>query len=203
MSVLNDEPEDAKTAAMLLLTSPGVPFLYYGEEIGILGKKPDENIRLPMQWTDEPYGGFTMGSPWRAPNPDYATKNVTAQSADPNSLFSLYRELIRIRNNHAALRVGDFQLVNPGNRSVFASLRISREEALLVLINMSSSPVSDYALKLEGSTLSGNYTVTPLLGYGEYVPLHINEQGSFDNYLPLPEIPAYGRLILQLQKEPQ
>ncbi len=202
MSVLNDNAEDAKTAAMLLLTSPGVPFLYYGEEIGLLGKKPDEDIRLPMQWTDQASAGFTTGTAWRAVNSDYTTKNVAAQSADPNSLLSFYRELIRIRNTHAALRVGDLQLVDAGNRSVFASLRTSQQETVLVLINMSASPVSDYALNLESSPLSGNYTVTPLLGHGDYNPVRLNEQGGFDNYLPLPEIPAYGRLILQLQKEP-
>ena len=203
MSVLNDDVENAKTAAMLLLTSPGVPFLYYGEEIGMLGTKPDENIRLPMQWTDESNAGFTAGTAWRAVNSDYTTKNVAAQSADPNSLLSFYRELIRIRNNHAALRVGDLELVDAGNRSVFASLRVSREEAVLVLINMNSSPVNDYALELESSPLSGDYTVTPLLGYGEYAPVQLNEQGGFTGYLPVAEIPAYGRLILQLQKEDQ
>jgi glycosidase len=203
MSVLNDNVEDAKTAAMLLLTSPGVPFLYYGEEVGLLGKKPDEDIRLPMQWTGEASAGFTTGTAWRAPGSDFETKNVATQSADPNSLLSFYRELIRIRNNHVALRVGDLQLIDAGNRSVFASLRDSREETVLVLINMSASPVSDYALKLESSSLSGNYTATPLLGYGEYAPVQLNEQGGFTGYLPVPEIPAYGRLILQLQKEDQ
>jgi hypothetical protein len=94
-------------------------------------------------------------------------------------------------------------LINTGNRSVFASLRISREETVLILINMSSSPVNDCTLNLESSPLSGSYTVTPLLGYGEYASLQLNEQGGFTGYLPIAEIPAYGRLILQLQKEHQ
>ena len=53
-------------AAALYLTLPGVPFVYYGEEIGMLGRKPDENIRRPMQWSDAPGAGFTSGSPWIA-----------------------------------------------------------------------------------------------------------------------------------------
>ncbi len=203
MTTLNDNVEAAKTAAMLMLTSPGVPFLYYGEEIGMLGKKPDEDIRLPMQWTEEANAGFTTGAPWRSPNSDYTTKNVATQSADPNSLLSFYRELIRIRNNHAALRVGDFTLVDAGNRSVYAALRISQQEVVLVLINMSSSPVSDYSLRLENSSLSGNYTVSPLLGYGEFASIQVNEQGGFTGYLPMPEIPANGRIILQIKKETQ
>jgi alpha-amylase len=199
MSTLNDNVSVAKNAAFLLLTSPGVPFLYYGEEIGMLGKKPDENIRLPMQWTSDANAGFTTGTPWRVPGGDYPTKNVAAQSADPNSLFSLYRELIHIRENHAALRVGDFHLIDSGNRSVYASLRISKEEAVLVLTNMSGSPVSDYALKLDSSPLKGAYSINPLMGFGQYQSLQVNDQGGFDNYLPIPEIPAYGRFILQLQ----
>ncbi|MFH6927073.1 glucohydrolase, partial [Vibrio vulnificus] len=85
-------------------------------------------IRLPMQWTDETNAGFTTGKPWRSPNTDFIKRNVSQESANPNSLLSFYRELIRIRNNHAALRVGDFTLIDTGNRSVYASLRVSREE---------------------------------------------------------------------------
>lgn len=199
MSTLNDDVDAAKSAAFLLLTAPGVPYLYYGEELGMLGKKPDENIRLPMQWTGDANAGFTTGTPWRAPVGDYKTKNVAAESADPNSLFSTYRELIRIRKNHAALRVGETYLIDSGNRSVYASLRVSKEEAVLVLMNMSDAPVSDYALKLENSPLNGTYSINPLLGFGEYQSLQTNDQGGFDNYLPIPEIPAYGKFILQLK----
>ena len=53
----------AKLAASILLSLPGVPYLYYGEEIGMIGEKPDENIRLPMQWDTTPNGGFTTGTP--------------------------------------------------------------------------------------------------------------------------------------------
>jgi alpha-amylase len=203
MSVLNDNVENAKTAAMLLLTSPGVPFLYYGEEIGMLGKKPDENIRLPMQWSDESNAGFSTGSPWRAVASDFATKNVDTESADTSSLLSFYRALIHIRSDHVALRIGDAQLISSRNRAIFASLRTSGEETVLVLMNMSSSPVGDYGLNLESSSLSGNYTVNAILGDGSFSPIQFNEQGGFMDYLPVGEIPGFGRLILQLQKETQ
>ena len=201
ISVLNDDVDSAKNAAFLLLTSPGVPFLYYGEEIGMLGKKPDEDIRLPMQWTSEANGGFTTGTPWRRPNSDYPTKNIALQSADPNSLLSLYRALIHIRNNHAALRVGDFSLIESGDKSVFASLRFSRAETILVIVNLSSQPVSDYALNLEQGSLSGNYVIAPLLDNGTFTSPIITAQGGFENYKPLPELPPNGRFILQLQQE--
>ena len=59
MSVLGGNVEKAKLAAFILLTSPGTPFIYYGEEIGMMGRKPDENIRRPMQWSSDPFGGFS------------------------------------------------------------------------------------------------------------------------------------------------
>jgi glycosidase len=200
MSVLNNDLEAAKTAAALLLTFPGVPYLYYGEEIGMLGKKPDENIRLPMQWNAEANAGFTNGTPWRAPGSDYPTKNVAAESADPYSLLTFYRTLIHLRSNHAALRVGDFHLVMTNNRAVYAALRVCKEETVLVLMNLSSEPTSDYELRLPESSLSGTYTVSPLLGFGEFTSLQADDKGGFAGYIPMPEIPEYGRLVLQLKK---
>jgi glycosidase len=203
MSVLNDDVDAVKNAAFLLLTSPGVPFMYYGEEIGMLGMKPDEDIRRPLQWSGEVNAGFTTGTPWRAPNSDYTSKNIADQSPDSNSLLSLYRRLIHIRNNHAALRVGRYYAIDTGNQAIFASLRVSREEAILVLINLSSKPISDYTLNLNSSPLVGNYIPAPLLDVGTFAAPAITPKGGFENYQPLPELPAYGRVILQLQPNPK
>ena len=201
MSVLNDDVEAAKNAAFLLLTSPGVPFLYYGEEIGMLGKKPDEDIRRPLQWSAEEDAGFTTGAPWRAPFSDYTTKNIAAQSEDPGSLLSIYRSLIHVRNEHAALRVGEYHAVESGHPALFASLRASQEEQVLVLINLGAQAISEYALQLEASPLSGDYLPAPLLGNGQFQSITVTDQGGFENYQPIPEIPAYGRFILQLQPQ--
>ena len=69
MSQLGNDVNKAKVAAALLLTSPGTPFIYYGEEIGMSGMKPDENLRRPMQWDSEKDAGFTTGKPWRPLTP--------------------------------------------------------------------------------------------------------------------------------------
>ena len=201
MSILNDNVDAAKNAAMLFLTAPGVPFIYYGEEIGMLGKKPDEDIRRPLQWSNQPNAGFSNGTPWRGPKSDFTTKNIADQQADPNSLLSFYRSLIQIRNKHVALRIGEAYIVNTGNKSIYASLRYTKDEAILVLINMSSEPVNNYALKLETGPLSGEYNLTPLLGGGIFTEPQINKTNGFDQYLPLQEIPANARIILQLQKK--
>lgn len=203
MSVLGDDLDQARNAAFLLLTSPGVPFLYYGEEIGMLGKKPDEDIRRPMQWAGSENAGFTTSSPWRSPASDYVTKNVESQKNDPNSLLSFYRALVHIRNDHAALRTGDFYPVDSGNRAVYASLRVSKEETLLILINLSPQTVSDYALNLESSPLANEaeYVLAPLLDTGSFQPIKVTAQGGLDDYRPLPALPPFGRFILQLQQK--
>ncbi len=203
MSVLNGDVNAAKSAAALLLTSPGVPFLYYGEEIGQLGQKPDEDIRRPLQWSGEANGGFTTGAPWLASNADFTTKNVAAQSADPASLLAFYRTLIRLRNNHAALRLGDLHLLSTGDQSVFASLRVSSQETVLVVLNLGQKPVSDYGLKLDQGPLVGKYNIAPLLGAGELSAPTVTAQGGFESYKPRAVLPAYSQFILQLQPEPK
>src|SRR6185295_273775 len=64
MDVLNNDVDKAKTAASVYLTFPGIPYVYYGEEIGMKGNGADENKRRPMQWTSSSNAGFTTGSPW-------------------------------------------------------------------------------------------------------------------------------------------
>ncbi len=201
MSQIAADVDKAKLGAMLLLTAPGVPFIYYGEEIGMLGKKPDEDIRTPMQWSSDANGGFTTGKPWRDVNSDYKEKNVATQLNDPNSLLSLYRSLIHLRNQHAALRVGDFNAVTTNNPNVFASLRVSKDEAILVITNLSKKAMSDYSLSLKQSPLaSGQYHAAPLMGNASAASLTIDAQGGFDVYKPVAMLSPNSMVILQLQR---
>ncbi len=203
MSQLAAKEDKARLAAMLLLTAPGVPFIYYGEEIGMSGKKPDEDIRVPMQWSSDANAGFTTGSPWRSVNADYADRNVAAQSADPDSLLSLYRDLIGLRDQHAALRVGDVFIatVDRSQPSIYAVLRASQDEVILVVVNPGPSAVSDYPLSLPAGPLAAGarYTVVALMGEGDFADLTANAQGGFDAYQPLPALPARGSFVMQLQ----
>ena len=97
-SELDEDAARMKLAASILLTLPGVPFLYYGEEIGQVGEKPDEMIRNPMPWTGGVNGGFTAaGRPWEPLQPGHQRRNVAAQDADPDSLLNHYRKLVRLR----------------------------------------------------------------------------------------------------------
>ncbi len=204
MTLLEENADKAKVAASLLLTTPGVPFIYYGEEIGMLGKKPDEMIRTPMQWSAEAQAGFTSGVPWEAPNDDYTKKNVTLQTKDPTSLLAHYRNLVFLRNQHLALRSGDYLPLQVCQSSVFAFLRVVDAppffETVLVAVNLSDEPVLDCDFNLAQGPLAGEYRAVPLLNLRN-APLSpsANAQGGLDTYQPLPELPPYSTLILQLQ----
>ncbi|HSQ16971.1 MAG TPA: alpha-amylase family glycosyl hydrolase, partial [Anaerolineales bacterium] len=199
-SQLGDDPQKARAAAALLLTGPGVPVLYYGEEIGMTGQKPDEQIRSPMQWSTDPFAGFSTVAPWQPLQANWESFNVESETNDPASILSHYRDLILIRSQHAALRVGDLSILTSGSDSLYGILRHSQQEAVLVLVNLSGSPISSYALSAAQSSLAaGAYTPYPILGEGEYAPLTTGASGDFSAYVPLPAIPPYAAIILQLQ----
>jgi glycosidase len=183
--------------------------MYYGEEIGMVGMKPDENLRTPMQWSADANAGFTTGDfPWRLVNDDYKQVNVALETADPASLLSRYRSLVHLRNQHAALRVGEYSSVESNSNQVLAFLRVSQAESLLVLINMGKEPISDLSLSLQKGPLSGTYQVVPLMGADflekkvRLLPPAISPAGGFENYQPLPvgtPLPGYASLVIQLQ----
>ena len=156
MSELGGDVPSAKLAAFMLLTEPGTPFLYYGEEIGMTGTKPDERIRTPMRWTTDPAtAGFTTGTPWEPLSDDPPTVSVEAQTGDPGSLLTTYRDLVRLRGQQPALQRGATVVVDGGAEPVIGWLRTTGEEALLVVVNVSDAPVTDYRLTLDGGPLCG------------------------------------------------
>jgi len=200
MSVFNGNEDKAKLAAVMLLTSPGTPFIYYGEEIGMQGKKPDEDIRRPMQWNADTNGGFTTGSPWRSLDKNYLQVNVAAQENDPNSLFSLYRTLIRLRADHPVVRTGRISVLETGNAGIYAILRSSGKDNILVVINLKGTSISNYSLTLKEALFSEDI-LTPhsLLDATSSVTTITIKDGTFENYKPIPELPPYQAYIFQLK----
>ncbi|MBK9751875.1 MAG: alpha-amylase [Chloroflexi bacterium] len=199
MSELRSDVNKAKVAASLLLTNRGVPFIYYGEEIGMIGEKPDERIRTPMQWELEATTvGFTDARrPWEPMQSNFTTANVATQTDDADSLLSHYRNLIHLRNDHIALRQGDYIAVESGSRKLYAFIRQHADETLLVLINVDDEPITDYALTLaEGSFTLGTPAV--IFGQGELTPLTLNMAGGFDAYQPFAEVAPYSTTVIRL-----
>ncbi len=203
LSLLDGKEEKAKVAATLLLTGPGVPFIYYGEEIGMQGIRrgnTDEPRRLPLQWTDEPNtAGFTTGQPWSRPFNDYDERNIADYSADPNSLLSHYRELTRLRADHAALRVGQTALVDTGAASAYAVMRSYNGENILVLVNLSARPIDSYGLSLEDSSLSGSLSAQDVLSGADVTAPAVDAAGGFSDYRPLETLEPFAMHVIVLQ----
>lgn len=151
--------EQARVAAMLLLTLRGTPTCYYGDEIGmenvpippemvqdppavnqpeiahIYGRDPE---RTPIQWDDSPYAGFTAPdskSPWLPLAANYPEVNVARQLADPRSMLNFYRRLLAYRKNSSTLKVGAYRSLEINSAEVFAYARISADQRLLIVLN--------------------------------------------------------------------
>ncbi|WP_080832836.1 alpha-amylase family glycosyl hydrolase [Cohnella massiliensis] len=140
MSVLGGNADRARMAAAVLLTLPGNPFLYYGEEIGMLGMKPDEAIREPMLWYEGAEGGPGQTS-WQTPRYSKpGTVSVEAQERDERSLLRHYRTLIGWRNELPELRDGDIDEYKTGNPKLGAFIRKTGDSRVLVVHNMSGEP---------------------------------------------------------------
>jgi glycosidase len=144
-----------RSAATLLLTLPGTPFIYYGEEIGMPNGSGgrDEDKRTPMRWDASSNAGFTTGKPWQAFTTTDAKISVSSQREQPGSLYNLYRNLIRVRQASDALRVGGYEPVPSTNPRVFAFARVHQNTRVVVAINLDSDP---QAVKLTLGKARGN-----------------------------------------------
>ena len=199
--VLGSNLARMKQAAALYLTMPGVPFLYYGEEIGMAGSGNDESKRRPMQWTAGTGAGFTTGSPWYALNANYAQYNVATEQADANSLLNHYKKLIGLRTANETLRKGYYLPATASAAPVLAYARVYGQEAVLVAANLGSSAVSSPALSIDMSTLApGAYQVTELYSGQAAGTVTINAQGGFSSWTSsLPALAANQTWVLRLR----
>jgi alpha-amylase len=189
----------AKLAATILLTLPGVPFVYYGEEIGMSGNKPDERLRTPMHWSRGPAAGFTRGTPWEALQPDSLTANVQVQQADPGSLLNLYRRLIHLRAENAALGDGDLFPLESSSDTVAAYLRRQGGRVVLVVVNLGTAPLSRVSLSSQARALPpGRYVAKHILRSGSAASLRIRENGSLHDYVPFPVLGPMQSYLLEL-----
>jgi len=161
---LNNNINKNKLAASVYLSLPGIPYIYYGEEIGMIGSKPDESIRRPMQWTAGTNAGFSAGTPWYGINSNYKSFNVLNEKKDSNSLWNFYNKAIQARNRETALQKGTYKNLANNKANVYAYLRQYHSENILVIHNFSPISTDSVLLSLLGSGLaSGTYTGTNLL----------------------------------------
>ena len=148
-SLLDNSRKETELAHALLLSLPGSPCLYYGDEIG-MGDNiwlPDRDaVRTPMQWTPDRNAGFSNCDPGKLYLPviqslvhNFTTTNVEAQLAQPASLLHWVHGMLSVRRQHPALGTGDFQAVATDNQSVLSYLRTTPDEVLLCIANLAST----------------------------------------------------------------
>jgi glycosidase len=189
MTELRGDVPRAKLAATLLLTLPGVPFIYYGEEIGMTGDKPDPRLRTPMHWARMPAAGFTRGQEWEPLQPDSFTANVAAQDGDSTSLLNLYRRLVHLRAARPELgSAADLTILSGGSDTVFAYLRRAEGRAVLVLANLSGRHVS-------GPRLSSTEAV---LAPGRYRGLRVARDGRIRGWIAVPSLAPFESRVIEL-----
>lgn len=137
MSFLENDPNKAKLAASVLFTLPGAPYIYYGEELGMRGMKPDELIREPFLWTTGTDVGETQ---WM--KPEYNTEKTVipadVQIKSDTSIYSHYKRLIHFRRSSPVMTHGNISAVNYGDEELLAFRRQWNDEALLVIHNLSA-----------------------------------------------------------------
>ena len=112
------------------------------EMMGYLKRISRDNARTPMQWDDSANAGFTTGTPWIKVNSNYKTVNAKQQTTDPDSVFSYYKELIRLRHENDIIVYGEYELLEPQNEELFIYTRTWNNEQLMVLCNFTDKDVA-------------------------------------------------------------
>jgi glycosidase len=204
LTALGGDLARARLAATMLLTFPGLPFVYYGEEIGMTGDKPDERLRTPMHWSVGPRAGFTRGTPWEPLQPDSLTANVEVQDADPHSLLNLYRRLIRLRAENPALGSGELVPLAAGSDAVAAYLRRESRQggrAVLVVMNLGTVPLAGVALRSEERLLQpGRHGLRSLRGGPPAAPVRVGSDGRIWDYVPLRSIAPMESHLFEISR---
>ena len=151
--------EQARVAAMLLLTLRGTPTMYYGDELGMKDvpipfeeiqdppglNMPDKNLsrdpaRTPMQWNDSAYGGFSKSRPWLPIDRNYKVLNLAKQKTDDQSMLLLYHRLIQLRNREPAFSIGSYTPVFSDNQMIAYSRELEMGNRFLVMLNLTHRP---------------------------------------------------------------
>ncbi len=185
----------------MLLTMPGTPVVYYGDEIGMgdnyyLGDR--DGVRTPMQWSSDRNAGFSRANPQQLYLPTivdpvygFQAINVEAQTDDPYSLLNWMRRMIGVRRQHAVFGRGSLSLIYPGNRKVLAYVREDENARVLCVANLSNSA---QAVELDLARFQG------------MVPIELSGRSAFPPVGELPymlTLPAYGFYWFLLASEEQ
>jgi maltose alpha-D-glucosyltransferase/alpha-amylase len=197
--LLENDLERIKLMNSLLLTMPGSPIIYYGDEIGMgdnfyLGDR--NGVRTPMQWSPDRNAGFSRADPQQLYLPPimdpiygYEAVNVEAQMRDRSSLLNWMKRMLQVRKTSQAFGRGTLRIVRTGNRKIFVYLRTHGEDTILCVVNLarSAQPVEINLSEFKGAV------PIELLGSTPFPPI-----GELPYFLTLP---GYGFYWFRLSRE--
>lgn len=139
MTVLGNDIQKAKLAAAIYLTLPGQPYIYYGEEIGMKGKKPDELIREPFLWDMESKDDNRTTWVKSKYTFDSTVNPLSQQLVDESSLVNFYKKLISIRKSISALSSGVLAITDIDDKEILSYYRLNGNDSILVIHNLSNT----------------------------------------------------------------
>ncbi|HXE40088.1 MAG TPA: maltose alpha-D-glucosyltransferase, partial [Azonexus sp.] len=175
--LMENDPERIKLMNALLMSMPGSPIIYYGDELGMgdnvyLGDR--DGVRTPMQWSPDRNAGFSKADPQRLYLPPimdpiygYEAVNVEAQARDPSSLLNWTRRLLAVRKGFSAFGRGSLRFLHPGNRKILAFLREYEDQILLCVANLARTA---QPVELDLAAYKGRVPVE-LLGRTPFPPI--------------------------------
>jgi maltose alpha-D-glucosyltransferase / alpha-amylase len=214
--LMENDLDRIKLMNSLLLSMPGSPILYYGDEIGMgdnvfIGDR--NGVRTPMQWSPDRNAGFSRADPQRLYLPPimdavygYPSTNVEAQLRAPSSLLSWTKRILAVRKTSQAFGRGTRQFLRPGNRKILAYLRVHGEDSILCVANLSRSA---QPVELNLSAFKGRVPVE-MLGRTAFPPigelpylLTISAYGFYWFKLTTDaEVPAWHEHVLPVEERP-
>ncbi len=175
--LMDNEIDKIKLMNSLLLSMPGSPIIYYGDEIGMgdnffLGDR--NGVRTPMQWSPDRNAGFSRADPQRLYLPPimdpvygYGAVNVEAQLRERASLLNWMQRVLALRKNHQAFGRGKLVFLHPGNRKILAYFRLYEDDIILCVTNLSRAA---QAVELDLSAYKG-YVPVELMGRAAFPPI--------------------------------
>lgn len=185
--------QQARVAAMLLLTLRGTPTVYYGDEIGMKDvpipfeevqdpqglNMPDKNLsrdpsRTPMQWSNDEHAGFTDQKPWLRLDKTFSRQNVQMQKEDPYSILSFYRKLIMLRQREPSLMVGNYAPCFADQQMIAFKRSAEGSPEFLIVLNLSHRPCYFRQPNLQGTIILSTYPESE----GQIISNHIDLSGD-------------------------
>src|SRR5581483_9009986 len=199
--LMENDPERIKLMNSLLLSMPGSPIIYYGDEIGMgdniyLGDR--NGVRTPMQWSPDRNAGFSRADPQQLYLPPimdpiygYEAVNVEAQTRDRSSLLNWMKRMLQVRKTSQAFGRGTLRFIRPGNRKVLVYLREYGPDSILCVVNLARSA---QPVEVDLADFKGTVPIE-LIGRTPFPPV-----GDLPYLLTLP---GYGFYWFQLSRDQQ